>query len=84
MIGLLIGFKVGTKTLMQNTYHITETGIERTTPAGKTISIDFDKIDLYKSLKKGFFIKSRNQKILIPIGLDSYDEITNLILDKVK
>jgi hypothetical protein len=83
-IGLLIGIKNGAKTLMQNTYRISENGIERATPSGKSVNIDFDKIDLHKSLKKGLFIKAQNQKILIPAGLDGYDEITNLILEKVK
>ena len=83
-IGFLIGIKTGTKTLMQNIYRISETGIERTTSSGKSVSIDFDKIDLHKSMKKGLFIKAQNQKILIPSGLDNYNDISNLILEKVK
>jgi hypothetical protein len=83
-IGLLIGIKNGTKTLMQNIYRISETGIERATPSGKSVNIDFDEIDLHKSMKKGLFIKAKNQKILIPAGLDSFSEISNLILEKVK
>lgn len=83
-IGLLIGIKNGTKTLMQNIYRITDTGIERTTPSGKSVNIDFDKIDLHKSMKKGLFIKAQNQKILIPSGLDDYNDISNLVLEKVK
>jgi hypothetical protein len=83
-IGLLVGIKNGTKTLMQNVYRITETGIERNTPSGQSVKIDFDKIDLHKTLKKGLFIKAQNQKILIPTGLDSYDEISKLILEKIK
>ncbi len=83
-IGLLIGIKNGTKTLMQNIYRISEAGIERTTPSGKIVSIAFDKIDLHKSMKKGLFIKAQNQKILIPSGLDNYNDISNLIVEKVK
>jgi hypothetical protein len=59
---------------MQNIYRITDTGIERTTPSGKSLSIDFDKIDLCKSMKKGLFVKAQNQKILIPSGLDNCNE----------
>ena len=83
-LGLLLGIKNGTKTLMKNIYRITETGIERTTPSGKSLKIDFDKIDLHKSMKKGLLIKGQNQQILIPAGLDGYDEISDLILNKVK
>lgn len=83
-IGLVIGFKNGTKTLMQNIYRISDKGIERTTPSGKSVSMDFDKIDLHKSMKKGLFIKAQNQKILIPSGLDKYNDISNSVLEKVK
>ncbi len=83
-IGLLIGIKNGTRSLMQNVYRITNDGIERKTSSGKTISIEFDNIDTHKYLKEGLLIKSHNRKIIIPAGLDDFGEISKLILDKIK
>ncbi len=83
-IGLIFGIKNGTKMLMQNNYKLTEIGIERTTPSGKIVNIYFDKVDNYKSFKKGLFIKAKNQKILIPAGLDKFDELSELILERLK
>lgn len=83
-IGISMGIKSGTKSLMKNTYRLTGNGIEWLTPSGKTVIIEYDKIDLYKTITKGLLIKSKNKKILIPREIDNFSEISGLINDKVK
>ncbi|WP_196890177.1 hypothetical protein [Aureivirga sp. CE67] len=83
-IGIFIGMKKGAEALKHNVYRISDTGIERKTSIGKSINIDFDKVESYKSMKKGLLIKTKNQKILIPTELDNYTDLSSLILEKVK
>jgi hypothetical protein len=82
--GLIRGMKKGTKTLMLNKYILTETGIERHTPASKIIQIDFDKISSHHLLTKGLLLKSTNTKILIPSGLDNFEELSSNIIARLK
>jgi|GEM_PF-6615529 len=83
-IVVMLVIKKATKALMQHIYRITPTGIEIAPPSGQSIIIDFDKIDAQKMVKRGLFIKSQNQKIIIPKWLDGYDEISGLILERLK
>lgn len=83
-IGLLIGIKNGTKALMQNKYILTDNYIERFTPSGKIVRLEFSKIDKYQVSKKGLLIKSSSEKILVPSGLDQFDELSTSVLEKLR
>jgi hypothetical protein len=83
-IGLIFGIKNGTKNLMQNVYQFTDDSIKRHTPSGKSISINFNEVTDHKLSKAGFLIKSKNQKMLIPSSLDEYDELSGILLSKIK
>ncbi len=83
-IGLFIGIKNGTKALMQNKYILTDNYIERLAPSGKIVRIEFSKIDKYQVLKKGLLIKSSSEKILVPSGLEKFDELSTSISEKLK
>jgi hypothetical protein len=78
-IGMRMGIKSGVKSLMKNIYRLTENEIEWHTPSGKTVIIDYDKIDHFKTQTRGLLIKSKNKRILIPRELDNFNEITGLI-----
>jgi hypothetical protein len=82
-IGIRMGIKSGTKSLMKNIYRLTGNGIEWLTPSGRTVIIEYDKIDIYRTITKGLLIKSKNKKILIPREIDNYNEISGLIREKV-
>ena len=60
-IGSFFGIKNGTKSLMQNIYRVSDSGIEWSTPSGKSLIIDFNNIDMHESDKKGLLIKAKNQ-----------------------
>lgn len=83
-IGLFIGIKNGTKTLIKHSYRISDKGIEWTNPTGRLVSIDFNEVDMHRALKRGLFIRAKKQSVLIPSGLDQYDELSALILKKMK
>jgi hypothetical protein len=83
-LGFIIGIKKGVKALMLNKYIISDAYIDRYTPSGDFIRLEFSKIDKHQVIKKGLLLKASTKKILIPSGLDNYDEISKVILDKLK
>lgn len=83
-IGLFLGIKSGAKTLVKNKFILTDTYIERHTPSGKIVRIEFTEIVKHQVFKSGLLIKSLSDKILIPAGLDEFDELSSLILKKIK
>jgi len=82
--GLIRGVKNGAKTLMLNKYILTDTGIERHTPAGKIVELDFDKISSHHVSTKGLLLKSFNTKILVPAGLNNFEELSSYVIARLK
>ena len=83
-IGFRYSMKTGKRILMQNKYTLTNKGLERQTPAGETIKIDFNNVTEHTVLRYGLLLKTANEQIVIPANLDQYEELSNLVLAKLK
>lgn len=81
--GLIFGIKNGTSSLLRSTYLLSDNGVEWKTPSGKTIHIDFDKVEKHQKFNKGLLIKAQNKRIIISSELDNYDELSNIVLSKL-
>ncbi|MDD4575663.1 MAG: hypothetical protein PHI36_04455 [Bacteroidales bacterium] len=83
-LGWLMGIKNGTKALLKNKFILTDNYIERFTPSGKIVRIEFAENVKHQVLKSGLLIKSSSDKILIPAVLDEFDELSSLVMEKIK
>lgn len=83
-VGLFIGVKNGTKTLLANVYRLSDESIERIGPNGNSTIINLSDIKTHKSIKKGLFLKDQNSKILIPVGIEGFENISGTILATLK
>ncbi|WP_421750293.1 hypothetical protein [Croceimicrobium sp.] len=74
--------KYGSRLMQQYYFSVSDTGIEKIGPKGKMESMNFAQISSISIHKKGLLLESSKSKLLLPNGLEGFDELCNLISEK--
>lgn len=83
-IGIYIGYKALKKNLLSSAYRVSESAIEYDAPSEKTIKINFEEVTKYRESKQGLLIRSAKKRIFIFSGVDGYEELSVLIISRLK
>ncbi len=83
-ISIIFSIRFNSKMFLKNEFNLYDDRIERVTPSGKTISFKFANINECKVLNNGLLLAVNKQKMLVPNGIDGYDELSKTLLIKIK
>lgn len=82
IIGLFVSFKIGVKGALNTYYTLSEYEVKVVSPL-RTVCINIDAISSCRSYRKGLVIKEGFKAILMPIELNDYDEIVNILSKRI-
>jgi len=76
--------KFGSELIQQYYFRVSDLGIEKIGPKGKLVDFNFSQITSFRFNKRGLLLESSKRKLLLPNGLEDFDELCHLISEKVK